>query len=71
MQKVKVIYDFQDIHTGAIYVAGSLVDFEEERLAELHQNLPGFVISVDEDEKVRKPSRKKKEVTDELPEAEA
>lgn len=74
MPKVKVKYAFQDIHTQAVYEAGSVQEFTSERVAEIHQNLPGFVTELGEDQpadedQMDKPKRprRKKEVTDELP----
>lgn len=74
MAKVQVKYAFQDIHTQAVYEAGSVQEFTDERVAEIHRNLPGFVTELvesqsDDEVQVEKPKRlrKKKEVTDELP----
>lgn len=74
MTRVRVNYAFQDIHTQAVYEAGSVQEFTAERVVEIHNNLPGFVTELVENEsadevQVEKPkrSRKKKEVTDELP----
>lgn len=71
MLKVKVVYSFQDIHTGQIYASGDIVTFTKERLEEVNTNLPNFVVPFDDTEEPKKKvSRKKKEVTDELPESE-
>lgn len=73
MPKMVVNYTFQDIHSGDLYEAGTVQEFSDERVAEINKNLPGFISEIQgkpaADEQVEKPkrSRKKKEVTDELP----
>lgn len=72
MPKVKVNYAFQDIHTQAVYEAGSVQEFTAERVAEIHQNLPGFISEVadrpvDEVEKPKKKGSRKATVVDDEP----
>lgn len=72
MVKAEIAYSFQDIHTGVIYEPGTVQEFTETRLAEIHQNLPGFVKEleqdqVDEAEKPKKKSSRKATVADDEP----
>lgn len=59
---VEILQAFQDIHTGKVYGVGEKVNFTPERVAEIHQNLPGFVKELDEpdQEKVEEPEIQKK-----------
>lgn len=52
MEKYKILQRFRDIHTDEVYVPDSEVEFNEERAAEINENLKGFTerIETEQDE---------------------